>query len=126
MMSKEDDGDIDLRRFYDVISACLEEKLKINKIPFTQFKKTNTFKNLKKSHNILLKYLKDMCKDSKNKVFAYNKFYLLSVTLIIDWLENCGIPVSIGTIINNIDKFPSLIDQSYPEYIQNNLIHLIV
>jgi hypothetical protein len=126
MMSKEDD-DIDLKRFYDVITTALQEKLKIDKMPFNQFKKTNAFKNLKKSHNTLLKYLKNVvCKDSKNKVFAYNKFYLLSVTLIINWLELCNIPVSISTIINNIDKFPSLLDQSYPEYIENNLIHLIV
>lgn len=120
---KIEKDNIRLQQFYGVVQEIISEKLKINKISYRAFRCRSNFNKFKKSYKDLNEYMKVI--KIKNKKATYYKFYFIFVNLLINWLQKCKIPISMNTIINNIDKIPGLIDQAYPEYIQNDLIHLI-
>lgn len=115
--------DIRTRQFYDVIQSCLLKELGIEKRAFSIFKKSNNFNKFKKSYKDLDVYMKSI--NINNKKSINYKFYLLFIKLLIDWLQECNIPISLSTVINNMNKIPGLLNQAYPDYIKNGLIHLI-
>jgi len=48
------------------------------------------------------------------------------IEALIDDLKERGVPVTVGTLTNNIDRLPALFDECYPGYRQAGLTNIIV
>lgn len=46
--------------------------------------------------------------------------------MLVRWLENCGIPVSVGTVARNLSKVPSLVEKEFPGYRESGLLPIIL
>lgn len=113
---------------YEVITDKLCIKLKINKIPFSVFKKSVKYKEFIKKYKELSIFYNEIIKNSdiKNKKLLNIKLYNLSIEIVINWVIDCEIPLCLSTVVNNIDKIPGLINKQFPGYLENNLCHLII
>lgn len=61
------------------------------------------------------------------------KLFMMYATTMTDWLEGIqafkskdwNVPITIKNILNNYDKFPSLLDRQFPDYIRSGLFSVI-
>jgi hypothetical protein len=51
---------------------------------------------------------------------------LVGVKLLVDNMKGGSLPISGGTIMRNIGRIPSLINQAFPLYAESGILHMIV
>lgn len=54
------------------------------------------------------------------------KIYTLVCELTCDFLQGANIPLSFKTVVNSYEKFPSLLNQAFPGYIESGLFKVIL
>lgn len=114
-----------MKRFYSVLCDILYKKVGMPYISYEKFSKTKNYIILKKSYKIIVDYSENQFKEELN-LTRLQKLYIISIELVIDFLNQLGVPVTVKNVLQNIDKFPTLLDKAYPDYSYNNLLHLII
>jgi len=61
----------------------------------------------------------------RNRNFAIGVFHLY-VKLVVGYLRDCQVPVSVKTCLQHSDKFVGLVDKAYPGYVVSGTIALVV
>lgn len=119
----------DKELFYATICEVYCHKTK-NKLPFfTIFIKSKNKKSLDQTYLFITNYFNSFTSNIKIKgsiKIARQKFYILFAKLVISYLIEQKLPVSIVTILSHHEKFPGLIEIQFPGYIESGLVQEIL
>ncbi len=61
----------------------------------------------------------------RGRNFAIGIFHLY-VKLVVEYLRDCKVPLSVKTCLQHTDKFVGLVDRAFPGYVAGGLIHIVV
>lgn len=50
--------------------------------------------------------------------------YATLAMLVGSYLDDIGVPITLKTLLNSFHKFPSLVDQAFPGYVQSGLFNM--
>lgn len=119
--------EIDL--FYDSICNKIYSLIRVRQPNLGVHKKMH--KKLCEKINIVRdsidSYLKELLKPERVTKVMLQRWYIIYCELICEYIVNhTNLPLTVSEILDNEDKFPELLDDAYPSYIENSLIHLIL
>lgn len=121
----ETNTDLDIKFYYGVISDIYIKQYKVQVLSYNNARQLNSlWREVKKSYNILKEFSDDNI-GNLSKV-RKQKLYIIAVNCIVDMLIKYEVPVTLKSICKNMDKFPSLIDSIYPEYVKNDCLKFII
>jgi hypothetical protein len=120
----EDVDDYNYSFFYGLLTSKLGEILHTSYQPFPLFKKQ------KIQYNKLVDvvdYLDELMQTmfEKPKKVYYRKLYRMFITLVIQDIQDSPIPLQLPIILNYKSKFPAILDDSFPGYLESGLFKRI-
>ncbi len=102
-----------------------------NAIKMKSYEKTIPYMIAKKSYQkqlkVAAKFIEDFLENQynvKTPVIRQKAFWLFG-QLTARWLEDCSIPITISSMLNNYQKFPGLLDKAFPDYGIQNILRFI-
>jgi len=114
--------------FYRVIESILETELhqKIPSLVLLKKKKTkHIYKLVKDTREYIDTWAKSVIKRRITRPEII-KIYKMYVDLVVQYLIDCKVPISLRTILLQHDKFPGIFDRAFPGYIVTNNFLLIL
>jgi hypothetical protein len=114
--SSENDGE--LEQFHNQLDKKLTSALGQPKTNFHSIKKRQYYGKLIKAHKFVVQFL-DAVVNPKPATDVYKvAFFRLYAELMYDYQKKIpNYPLSLDTLVTTYDKFPDLIDRSYPGYV---------
>lgn len=114
--------------FYDQLRKYLGDHCKISTMPLSVLRSTNP--KLYKDVSTAATFLYSVAEDwNVDKIMQRNfvvGVYFLYDKLVVSYLQDCTIPVSVKTALQHTDKFVGLVDKAYPDYVKNGLIKMVI
>lgn len=115
--------------FLDVLDNSLQKRL-LKKVPplivmRASTKYRNTLLKLYKAVNGLNDWSSSALGRKLNRPEKLT-MYSLASELTCDYLSKLNVPISLTTIINCYEKFPSLVQKAFPGYIESGLLNIVL
>jgi hypothetical protein len=111
-----------IESLYIEINNVIRKRTHSQGIPYVVAKKS-----YQKKLVIATKFIEEFLSQKYNTrtpVIRQKTFWLFS-QLIAEFLQECSLPITIGGILNNYQKFPSLLDKAFPDYGTKNILKFI-
>lgn len=110
---------------YDSINSKVLEITGAN-LFFAVFKKSKIgYKQLGACVNTIENFVDILSKKIKVTRLKRKQLYNLYVDVIVEYLINYNIPISVNSILNCHEKFTAFVDKKYPGYIAAGLLYLL-
>ena len=106
---------------YDAINHAL----RLN-VPFDKFSATSTYKPYERGVAAITQFIAEVFPQVCDSKIAYSGMLSLMVGCLIDDLKERKVPLSLGTICNNLERTPEAFRAAFPDYIEGGLSHLIL
>lgn len=121
---KRNYGDYDL--FLESLNKILTAKLRIKPVLLNVMKTKN--KALFSRLVLVTEYLNTFLLTSGTKCDKINKLklYILYSELMTEYLTSLNISLSLNTLINFYESFPSVLESNYPDYLAQGLLYLVL
>lgn len=125
---KVDVGDEHVRLFYERLKVFLLGHNKCSVAPLNVLMKSQPaqFRKVKKISASLYETAAKWNTEGRNHRNFCIGVYHLYVQLVVEYLQECKVPVSMKTVLQHSDKFEGLVDRAYPGYIKGDLMPLII
>lgn len=122
--SDEDVDDYGYQIFYELLTNKLHKMLRATHQPYPVFKKQRTHH---KKLVAVVDYLDELLQSifAKPKKLWYRKIYRLYINLVIGDIQDSPITLALPTVLNYKDRFPAILDDSFPGYLENGLIKVV-
>lgn len=122
---KESDKELEL--FYIIITNEIRLTLKVKNTEFYLWKKKsiNLYKKLIEIREILDMQFKELVNSQTRKV-NFRKWYILFSRLICIYIVKNNLSLTVTEVVNNHDRFLSLLNSAYPDYISSGFINIIL
>lgn len=90
------------------------------RLGFAAFQATATYKSYKRGASAVAVFLGDAALKPffKDRVTG-NAFMTLLIDCLIDDLKGRHVPISLGTLCNNLERAPAVFRTAFPDYIEN-------
>ncbi len=114
--------------FYSQLRNYLQAECAIATPPLSIIRKSKptVYRAAVLATNFLYGVSQDWNKDRVvQRTFVVAVFYLYA-KLVVQYLREVRVPVSVKTILQHTDKFVGLVDQSYPGYVQAGLLKMVI
>ena len=116
--NNENDGE--LEQFHLRLMHKLQATSGCPKAPFNTIKKTPYYKKLILAHEFVIKFLDVLVKPKKATKSNKESIFVVYANLMYEYQQKIpNYPVSLNTLVNTYDKFPDLVNRSYPGYVCN-------
>lgn len=113
---------------YAQLKNYLEVECKIAAPPLSILRKSkpSVYKAVVDAANFLYSVSEDWNTDGTlRRNFVVSVYYLYS-KLVVKYLRDVRVPVSVKTALQHTDKFIGLVDQAYPDYVKNGMIKMVI
>lgn len=111
--------------FYEELGlALLEFGIKVP--PYVVLKRGRNYKSYKKGKETLEDFLEKAAKPGRLTRIQRKKLYRISFKMLVNWLRDRNIPVSVNSVSLNLEKVPQLLMQDFPGYIETGLFMKLV
>ena len=119
--------DDNLAQFYSSLTKGIDKVLGTESVPFHFYLKknnSNKISKLKDTETFITSYFNTLSSKENIKVTCIQTitFYDLYTSISLNYLQKYNIPVSIDTLCNIVNKFPSLLNEVFPMYVQSALL----
>ena len=114
--------------FYSQLRNYLESECAIATPPLSILRKSKpgVYRAAVLATNFLYGVSEDWNKDRiVQRNFVVGVFYLYA-KLVVQYLRDVRVPVSVKTILQHTDKFIGLVDNSYPGYVMGGMIKMVI
>ena len=116
--------------FYDRLQNVLKTECKIATMPLSVLKKRLPKLHAKVVHaaNSLYATAEEWNPDKtkiRSRNFAIGVFHLYC-KLVVSYLQEIKVPVSLKTSLDHVDKFVGMVDNSFPGYVDAGMIHIVI
>jgi len=91
---------------------------------FAAFQATGTYKSYRRGARAIDDFLAENLAEACDRV-SRNAMLSLLVECLIDDLKGRHVPISMGSVSNNLERAPQVFRAAFPGYIENGLGHLI-
>ena len=116
------------RLFHEMLSNALRVECSLAISPYHKLKPL-----LPKIHRQLVSCATDLFAMSEKwnpnkkntRRFAIGIFHLYS-DLVINYLRDCRVPVSLKTSLQHAEKFTGMVDKAFPNYIESGAIRMVI
>ena len=126
ILKTRNDDDDDYELFYLILSEEIKRKTGVDYADYYMFKRTKTFKELKKTVRYIKIYTASILKVKTQllpkKAFLQATDYYVSLTL--KYLKNKNIPIILKTLLNLREYFPGMLENEFPDYISSGFADL--
>jgi hypothetical protein len=95
------------------------------RLGFAAFSQTATYKPYKRGANAIAGFLGTAFPDAENKV-TRNALHGLMLECLIDDLKARRVPISLGTLCNNLERCPQVFRDAFPGYIESGHGNIIL
>lgn len=120
---KPNSGSDQLGLVYEAFSQILSSK-GFRTIPWNRFQESRDLSAFTTKGEWLISYARKNFKPETRIQLSYT--LILLTKLLTEWLEKINVPLSYRTLINNLDRIPSLVDESFPGYGKAGLLPAVV
>jgi len=113
---------------YDQLKNYLATQCKIAAPPLSILRKSKptVYKAVVDAANFLYAISEEWNPDHVlRRNFVVSVYYLYS-KLVVQYLRDCRVPVSVKTALQHTDKFVGLVDKAYPDYVKNGMIKMVI
>lgn len=110
---------LDFLFYKELASALLDVGLKLPPIPV--LKRGKLYRPFKEGKEIVEDFLDSAAKPGRLTRIQRIKVYRLVFKLLIDWMKSRSIPISLNTVMLNLNRIPQLLMQEFPGYIETGL-----
>lgn len=112
--------------FYTAVARTISTKLKIGYPIYDVFIKQQP-DNFKKLREVVLE-LDEWIEIHFPKVQRAKKYklYVLFTEIVVEYIEEGPVPLSLPSTLNTFSKLPSLVDKKFPGYLQSNLFYMLL
>jgi hypothetical protein len=117
--------DDDERILFEAVKLELAAVGVRSNISYTAFSQTNNFKSWKRNCKVVAEFLDNSFSGYANTEAQRLGLCRIFIQAIIQDFKRIGIPVSIGAIAKNLHRVQQAFDNSFPNYLQAGLAHLI-
>ena len=122
--SLDDVNDYNYIVFYELLTDKLQTALRTEYQPYPVFRKQKThYKKLVELVDYLDELLLTIFKAPKK--LYYRKIYRIYIALVMDVIQQASLPLELPVILNFKSKFPAVLDNAFPGYLENGLIRVI-
>ena len=112
--------DEDLQRWFTVLKNTLvDEHIPVQ--PFYSAIKNQT-RILKKAYM----FINSFADENRIPFNLRPSLWYLSSTLLVQEAKRLKVPLTLNRILNLVSRLPSLFDQTFPGYVKNNALHLVL
>lgn len=119
LLSKRSEGDDPTIPLFNSILKVLSKQM-----AFSTFTGTSAYRAWKANAPVCVSFIETTWPEA-SKV-AKGALMVILIDMLIDDLQGRGVPVTIGTITNNLDRIPQLFDLAYPDYIKMGMAHVVL
>lgn len=109
--------------FYSVLAELLSSN-GIRAAPFPMFARQPGYPAYRTALHILDIYITDNIKP--RTLTERRKAHLILIRIVIRYLRDVGAPLSARSIVQCLDQIPTLVDQTFPGYLQAGLLPIIL
>lgn len=114
--------------FHSQLANILEQECDIRILPYHKLKAVQP-----KVHRMLVNAAMELYAiserwvqdKSKTRKFAVGVFFLYS-ELVVGYLRDCRVPVSLRTTLQHVDKFEGMVDKAFPGYLSSGAISAVI
>lgn len=111
--------------FYEELGlALLEYGIKVP--PYVVLKRGRSYKAYKQGKESLEDFLERAAKPGRLTRVQRKKLYRMSFKLLLNWLRDRGVPVSINSVSLNLEKVPQFLMRDFPGYVETGLFMKLV
>ena len=104
---------------YEKISSALSKLITAPVMPFNTFKRQKKYAKFLELVEYLDNYADQVCQ-KKTTRYQKTKFYRLYISLVADEIINrTEAPLCMSTIMNNYERFPGLLENAFPGYLES-------
>jgi len=114
---------IELDLAYRAFVSSLQDKMGL--VPSMMVLKKQTLVEVRNALTFLLDWLKNACGGSISKTEIQPFFYLFG-ELLVEFLEERKVPLSLLAMIRQVKTVPSLVDKAFPSYIRAGVLRQVV
>lgn len=107
--------------FYEALSTVIAKTNRGNTPPFRVFKSSPNYKQFKLAAASVDEYIESLLAPSKVTRIERSQFYTMYAKLVAKDLMRAEIALSINSLTNSVDRFPGILDKSFPGYARNGL-----
>lgn len=114
--------------FYDRLKFLLARECDIHILPLHVIRKRQQkiYKEIEKAATFLYAISERWNPDkSRTRNFAIGVFHLYC-KLVIRYLREVNVPISLKTSLQHTDKFIGLVDMSFPGYVESGMIKMVI
>jgi hypothetical protein len=104
---------------YNALTQALQKR-SLSCPPYALFKKNSLFGKFCEQLEMISPFTEVMA-NTVTKTQMFGSFVYFT-EMVMEDIDNQGIPVSLRTVINHLDTLPGLVDRSFPGYTQAGLI----
>lgn len=119
-------GEADEEIFYEILRSKFEKELRIKYPIFGVFKKQSHYKKFRDLVIFVIEYLQYNLKDKQTYRKYKTQFFSFYADVMYESQKTAPFPVCMKTMIDNYESFPSIVENSFPEYLKNGLIEMIL
>lgn len=114
--------------FYKRLRNYLHTQCKISTTPLAVLKTTSVkqYKAVLSMSDFLYSVATDWNTDKKMQRNFVVGVYHLYCELTVQYLQKCGVPVSLKSVLQHADKFVGLVDASFPGYVAAGTIRIVI
>ena len=114
--------------FYDRLKTILESECDLHILPLHVIRKRQqkVYKEIEKATAFLYSVSERWNLDkSRTRNFAIGIFNLYC-KLVIEYLRQIKVPISLKTSLQHTDKFVGLVDMAFPGYVESGMIKVVI
>ena len=110
---------------FEAMGIVLRDEGIRERIHFELFKKTAAYKTWKANIDDVALWLKKHFPEQQTRIDMLVVARLLFSKVLVPWMRNNGIPVTQGTLANNVGRLPECFDIAFPGYAASGLAPMI-
>lgn len=111
--------------FYKELAGALLD-FGIKMPPIAVVKRGRLHRPYKEGKEVIEDFLEEAAKPGRLTRIQRTKVYRLVFGMLLRWMRNRGIPVTLNSALNNLDKIPQLLMQEFPGYVETGLLLRLV